>query len=321
MPLLDKPLDELKQYTGINPRPADFDAYWDQGLRELDALDPQPEWSEAGFTAPYADCRSLYFTGLGGARVHARVATPRHAPVKPGPAMLFFHGYTMSAASWMEMLPYVAAGFTVAALDCRGQGGRSEDTVPTVGNTLHGHIIKGLDDTPEKLYYRNVFLDTALLARMVMSWEHVDETRVGAQGGSQGGALAIACGALEPRIARVFSQYPFLSDYRRVWDMDLDKAAYCGLRDYLRRFDPLHERVDAMFERLGYIDVHHLAPRIQGETLMAMTLLDNICPPSTQFAVYNCLQAKKSYLLYPDYAHEWLPDASERAFQFFIELL
>ena len=28
MPLIDKPLSELRVYTGINPRPADFDAYW-----------------------------------------------------------------------------------------------------------------------------------------------------------------------------------------------------------------------------------------------------------------------------------------------------
>jgi cephalosporin-C deacetylase len=30
MPTLDKPLAELRQYQGINPKPADFDTYWDR---------------------------------------------------------------------------------------------------------------------------------------------------------------------------------------------------------------------------------------------------------------------------------------------------
>lgn len=41
MPLIDLPLAELLAYPGRNPRPADFDAYWDAALRELDATDPR----------------------------------------------------------------------------------------------------------------------------------------------------------------------------------------------------------------------------------------------------------------------------------------
>jgi alpha-beta hydrolase superfamily lysophospholipase len=39
-----------------------------------------------------------------------------------------------------------AQGYTVAALDCRGQGGLSEDNSDVVGNTHRGHIIRGLAD-------------------------------------------------------------------------------------------------------------------------------------------------------------------------------
>ena len=56
--------------------------------------------------------------------------------------------------------------YTVAALDCRGQGGLSEDNGAVQGWTLRGHIIRGLDDAPEKLYYRQMFLDTAQLAKI-----------------------------------------------------------------------------------------------------------------------------------------------------------
>ena len=102
----------------------------------------------------------------------------------------------------------------------------------------------------------------------------VDENRVGVYGGSQGGGLSLACAALEPRIKRAAPLYPFLCDYVRVWEMDLDEMAYEELRYYFRSFDPLHEREKAVFTQLGYIDVQHLAPRIRGEVLMATALRD-----------------------------------------------
>ena len=115
-----------------------------------------------------------------------------------------------------------------------------------------------------------------------MGFDEVDPERVGARGASQGGALTLACAALEPRVRRAAPVYPFLSDYQRVWEMDLAKDAYAELREFFRRHDPTHERVDEWFKRLGYIDVQHLAPRIQGEVMMAIGLMDTICPPSSR---------------------------------------
>lgn len=83
---------------------------------------------------------------------------------------------------------------------------------------------------------------------------------MGVTGGSQGGGLAIACAALEPRVARLAPVYPFLCDYKRVWELDLTKNAYQELRDYFRLFDPTHQREQELFIRLGYIDVVNLAP-------------------------------------------------------------
>ena len=112
MPLLfDMPYEDLLIYEGTNPRPHDFDDYWDSALTEM-----------------------------------------------------MFHGYSMNSGDWLDKLPYVAAGFTVAALDCRGQGGRSEDPGGVQGWTLNGHIVRGLSDDPTKLLYRAIFLDTVAIA-------------------------------------------------------------------------------------------------------------------------------------------------------------
>jgi len=319
MPSLDFPLEQLKQYKGSSPKPSDFDAYWADALKELDGVEAAPSIVPSDFQAPNADCFDLTFTGVKGARIYAKYLRPKHAE-KPHPAVLLFHGYSGNSGDWQDKLSLVSLGFSVFAMDCRGQGGKSEDVGGVVGNTLRGHIIRGLDAGAEHLLFRHIFLDTVQLARVAMAMPEVDSERVGVMGASQGGALAVACAALEPRIKRCVSVYPFLSDYRRVWQMDLAKDAYEELRLYFRLFDPRHEREDAVFERLGYIDVQYLAERIQAEVLMAITLMDNICPPSTQFAVYNRIASTKQNVVYPDHAHEGLPGFADEAFRFLSKL-
>ncbi|HZP84577.1 MAG TPA: acetylxylan esterase [Chthonomonadaceae bacterium] len=315
MPIVDMPLEQLRAYPGRNPRPADMDAYWDRALAEMRALDPQVELVPHALDAPFAECFHLYFTGVGGARVHAKYLRPKHA-TEPHPAVLQFHGYSGNSGEWCDKLNYVARGFSVAALDCRGQGGLSEDRGGVKGNTLRGHIIRGLDDTPDKLLFRSIYLDTAQLANIVMQMPEVDAARVGATGGSQGGGLTLACAALEPRLQRAAPVFPFLCDYLRVWEMDLANNAYEELRTYFRLFDPLHERENEVFTRLGYIDNQHLAHRIRAKVLMVVGLMDTICPPSTQFAAYNKIQSDKEMVIYPDYGHEGLPGSSDRIFNF-----
>jgi cephalosporin-C deacetylase len=321
MPLVDKPLRELMVYQGVNPRPADFDAYWDASLLELDAVDPAVELKRNDkLSSRQTECFDLWFTGVGGARIHAKYLRPARRKGKC-PAVLHFHGYTMHSGDWADKLPYVSEGFCLAALDCRGQGGMSEDNLQIRGNTHHGHIIRGLDDPdPRRLLFRHIYLDTAQLARIVMGFDEVDSTRVGAFGGSQGGALTLACVSLEPRIKLAAPMYPFLCDYKRVWDMDLCKDAYAELKTFFRFFDPTHARETEIFTRLGYIDLQFLAPRIKAKTLMGVGLMDTICPPSTQFAAYNKITAEKDLAIYPDFGHEGLPGHADRTFRFMMEL-
>jgi len=319
MPVIDMPIEELKAYQGRNPRPADFDDYWQRALAELEAVDPQPELVPAEFQPRFAECFNLYFTGVGGSRIHAKYVRPSKAS-SAGPAVLEFHGYSMSSGSWLNKLPYAAAGLSFASLDVRGQGGLSQDLGTVHGTTRNGHIVRGLADSPDKLFYRQVFLDTAQLARVVGSFNEVDPDRMGTMGWSQGGALSLACAALVPTIRRAGTAYPFLSDYQRVWEMDLIHRAYSEIPEFFKRHDPLHEQIDTWWQRLGYIDVQHLAPRIQAEVLLGTGLMDDCCPPSSQFAAYNKIRSPKQVKIYPNHNHEFLPDLDDHFFTFFSEL-
>ena len=85
MPNFEMPLDQLRSYKGRNPRPADFDAYWDRALSELDATNPQAELVPHPSPATFAECFDLWFTGVGQARIHAQYVRPRSAGPHPAP--------------------------------------------------------------------------------------------------------------------------------------------------------------------------------------------------------------------------------------------
>ena len=78
MGVFDFPLSKLKTYEGINPKPADFEEYWERGLREIETIDPQVQLTPAAFCHPTLDCFDLTFTGAHGARIHAKYVRPKN---------------------------------------------------------------------------------------------------------------------------------------------------------------------------------------------------------------------------------------------------
>ena len=71
--------------------------------QELDAVKPEPVLKPAAFQAAGTECFDLYFKGVRGAKIHAKLLMPQHSAGK-SPALLQFHGYTGSAGPWSEKL-------------------------------------------------------------------------------------------------------------------------------------------------------------------------------------------------------------------------
>ncbi|GHV03533.1 acetylxylan esterase [Clostridia bacterium] len=321
MPILDMPLEALYKYEGRNPKPADFDAYWEKGLKEVAVTPLKMQTAKAQKIEPRnAECYDLYFNSVKNSRIHCWYTRP--SAVKRGeklPVLLIFHGYSGHAGPFVDKLAWTGQGYIVLAMDCRGQGGHSEDRNPVAGRTHGGLIMRGFDDPdPSNMYFRNVFLDTVQLVKAAKSLPNADPDRIYARGGSQGGALTVACAALNGGdIKKASAQHPFLSDYKRVWEMDLARDAYHDVREHLRFYYPTYEKQAAFWEKIGYIDIQHLAPRITAEIYWATGLMDNICPPSSQFAAYNKIASKKHMDIFPDFGHEGLPDVADKEATFF----
>ncbi|MGL4740265.1 MAG: acetylxylan esterase [Sarcina sp.] len=302
MPSFDMPLEDLKKYLGSNIKTNDFELYWKKQKERIDKLSLDFKIKKKFFKNKNAEYFELEFTALDGAKIYAKYIRPKN--IKNCPLVFEFHDYKEASRGWHYLTRYIGIGYAVIAMDARGQGGKSLDSIKSKGNIAYGHLIKGIEAELNNLYYVNLYLDSYMISKLAESLENIDINKMICFGKGQGGAQAIVVSALNEKIRKCSAQYVFLADFKRVWDIDLDENFYEGIRCYFRWFDPMHLREKEFFDKLAYIDVVNFANSVKCEVLLGTGLLDKICPPSTQFALYNNLQCKKRHLIFHKYGHE-----------------
>ena len=304
--LKEEAISKWGNYKGSQKKPVDFDKFWDKAKLEVDTLGTEYQLEKIFLPSKQVDCFLLTFIGIGGSKISCQMICPKKC-MKPLPALLQFHGYHSSSGDWSDKIGLASEGMIVFAMDVRGQGGISEDGSSTKYATLRGHLIRGIEEGAENLFYRSIFQDVYQLTKIVMTMPEVNSRKIVSYGVSQGGALALVCAALMPSVSKVFVQYPFLSDYREAYRLDVNQSAYEELAYWFRQRDPRHQREEEIFSTLDYIDIQYLVPRIEGEIYWAMALEDSVCHPKTQFAVINQAKTIQEILFYPEYGHEYLP--------------
>ncbi|HFU3799944.1 TPA: acetylxylan esterase [Streptococcus suis] len=294
-------LQEMESYLGRQEVPTDFDQFWQSQLASLPDL-PDFELVEKEVGLEGVACSELTFIGQGGSKIFSKVIFPKKE--EKIPVLFYFHGYQGQGPDWSELLKYTAVGIGVVAMDVRGQAGRSQDLGCFEGITVKGQVIRGMVQGPNHLFYKDVYLDVYQLIRLVSGFEEVDANRLMSYGASQGGALALIAAALYPNLSKTVSIYPFLSDFKRVLELGNNSEAYDELFRYFKYSDPFHETESKMLDTLSYIDIKNFASMIKCPVAMVTGLEDSVCPPSTQFAVYNRLQVEKQMKILPDYGHD-----------------
>lgn len=312
-------MKDLENYSGSGIKPADFDAFWEDGLREMESLPLDYILDPVDIPSQVANFYHLTFKGVGGATIHCQLITPKETVGRNFKGLLQFHGYHTDSGDFQDKIGWAAEGFVVLAMDARGQGGLSEDRTQTSGGVMKGLIIRGIEEGKNNLYFRQVFLDTAHAARILKSMDFVNENRIYAQGASQGGGLTIACAGLVPDLYRIYVSYPFLSDYRKAYSLGAQTSAFEEIPYWFQFRDPLHKREKEIFDTLEYIDIQHFAPRIKAEVCWAVGMQDTIVPPITQMATYNNITTKKNLIVLPEYGHEYLPKVSDDMRSYFID--
>jgi cephalosporin-C deacetylase-like acetyl esterase len=136
-------------------------------------------------------------------------------------------------------------------------------------------------------------------------------------GGSQGGALTFAAGALDKRVKACAPTVPFLSDYKNYFRI------VPWPRSSFENYRKEHPEVswEHIYTVLSYFDIKNLAQRITAPLLMGIGVQDEVCPPHINFAAFNNVKGAKKWIAYADMGHGTGPGFDQLRLQFFKQQL
>jgi cephalosporin-C deacetylase len=303
MPLTDLTHAELLTFRPEVQEPADFDAFWRRTIAEARAAGGEPELTPADTPVTQLIVEDLVFPGFGGEPVRAWVSRPLHAE-GPLPAVVQYQGYGGGRGLPGENVSWALAGYVHVFVDTRGQGsgwGSGGDTPDPHGSgpATPGVMTRGIH-SPDAYYYRRVFTDAVRAVDATRGLPFVDADRIAVTGGSQGGGIALAAGALAD-VQAVMPDVAFLCAMRRGAEIAVG-GPYLELATYLS----VHrDEVADVFRTLSYFDGVNFARRIHVPALFSVGLMDTVVPPSTTFAAFNHLAAEdRAIEVYPFNDHE-----------------
>jgi cephalosporin-C deacetylase len=294
------PISELRSYRPPLTKTKRFKAFWDENLELAEEQPLNSSWREIRPFTESVRVSKVTFDGfldkspiegflLRGPRVDSK-----------SPILLHFHGYGGNKGRITDFLGWVHLGFSVLAVDVRGQSGESADRGTYKPGYVKGHMTKGIE-SEDTYYYRYVFMDCYRAVKCVLEKSDLDPSKLGVMGSSQGGGLSIVTAALNKEVSFLISGVPYLCNFERAVNM-ATVGPYLEILDYLREHPSEEGHV---FRILSYFDAMNLAPLVKVPALVSVGLLDTICPPSTVFAAYNHIASRgKELAVYPGVAHE-----------------
>ena len=314
MPSIDWPLEQLRKYLPPLYRESDFDSYWKQTVAQAVDQPLNAELIPYDLPARGIQAYAVRFDGFQGGRIAGWYLRPDSRAKMPG--VCFYHGYSGRGARPFDLVQYAAQGMCILSMDCRGQNGQSQDAAVYPEGYQMGWMTQGIRD-PQKYYYRYVYADAVRALELLARREEVDSKRIAITGISQGGGLTLAAAALSERPILAMPDIPFLCDYRRAINIAA-AGPYPEIPAFLKQFPNLMEQA---FRTLSYCDCVNLAPLIKCRTIISNCLWDDVCPPSTIFAVYNHLMCEKRIEVYPFHKHEVPYEHAELRFRTLVETL
>ncbi len=133
-----------------------------------------------------------------------------------------------------------------------------------------------------------------------LSHPAIDPDRIAVSGGSQGGGISIAVAGLEPRVKVAMPDVPFLCHFQRATQIT-DTHPYQEIVVFCKA---QRDQIETVFNTLKYFDGMNFAARSNAQALFSVSLMDEICPPSTVFAAYNYYAGPKKIKVWQFNKHE-----------------
>ena len=271
--------------------PKDFDLFWTNTRRELDAVPlaaefaPDPESTDAEIA-----CFKVSYASLHGIRIHARYCRPARAGKYP--AVLITPWYSKGPIPPPNSLPLHG----IAALEFQARGFEVDQSSYPLANSWY--ILDGIE-TPESYIYREIVAHALRGLDFLAARPEVDAKRLAVMGASQGGGVSLLVAGLDPRVTAVSADFPFLTDWPE--SLAAPEGVYPSVRKYITEHP---DRRDAVMRTVSYYDTLDVADRIAVPVFVQAGLKDKTCPAPEIETMYRRLKSKRKKLKeYPDADH------------------
>lgn len=305
MPVFDLPLQQLQDYLGEIPEPADYDEFWDRTVSE--AGNHELVVTCHRYPTPWTfETWDLEFAGYGGSPVKAWLTLPAGA-TEPLPAVIQYHGYSVGRSFPHTAFTWAAAGYAHLSMDNRGQGYHQGGPTPSTPDPFveaglphtPGFLTLGIAN-PETYYYRRLYVDGLRLLQATATLPQVDPTRIALTGASQGGAITLAVAGLAPRVGAevvgIAPDVPAFCNYPRALDLTAE-GPWFEIHQYLAGW---RDQVAVVRRTLSYFDLALMVERATAPALFSVGMMDTTIPPSTVYAGFNRYGRRSPSLVHKD---------------------
>lgn len=298
--------EKIRPYTQI---PADFGDFWNKNKAELAKL---PLIYTKELVKEYCtDQMDCYLVRLQvnerGQAIYGYLFYPKHAKEASCPVVLCPPGAGIKTIKEPLRHKYYAEhGCIRFEIEIHGLNPKMptedfKDISNAFNGKENGYLNNGLDNR-DNYYMKRVYMACIRSIDLLVSLPEWDGRNVVVQGGSQGGALALVAAGLDPRVTACIANHPALSDM----------AGYMAGRagGYPHFFRVAGMDTPDKLNTMAYYDVVNFARSIKVPTRMTWGYNDDVCPPTTSYAVYNVLQCPKEALITPINEH-WTSEDTE----------
>ncbi len=298
--------ENIKPYTQM---PKDFNEFWDNNKAEA-ARYPLTYTKELAkdYCTDKVDCYLIkLMLNNRGQSIYGYLFYPKNAAKGSCPVVLCPPGAGIKTIKEpLRHKYYAEEGCIRFEIEIHGLNPTmSEEEFKEISNAFNGrengYLNNGLDNR-DNYYMKRVYLGCVRSIDLLTSLPEWDGKNVIVQGGSQGGALALITTGLDNRVTACVANHPALSDMAGY------KAGRAGGYPHFFRTEGM-DTPDKLKTR-AYYDVVNFARLIKVPTYITWGYNDDVCPPTTSYAVYNTLDCPKEALITPINEH-WTSNDTE----------
>lgn len=300
--------EKIQPYTRM---PVDFKEFWKNALEEQDKCPMNPVVT---YAAEYStDKIECYLVKLQCYKPGRYVYGYLTKPKKEGkyPVVISPPGAGVKPMNPLKTLYYAESGVIRFDMEIHGiDPSLSAEVYQDISRAFgshhsNGYLANGIHDR-DTYYMKKVYLACVRAVDYLCTLPEWDGKNLIAQGGSQGGALALVTAGLDSRITACVANHPALSDMAGY----AEKGRTGGYPHFGRKHQDI-ELTPQLIQTLSYFDVVNFARCVNVPVYMTWGYNDNVCPPTTSYAVYNVLSSPKEALITPVNEH-WTSQDTNR---------